>query len=124
MDALSKADVFRGRIRRWQHWRFLVYQNALMTAGVALAKQEKHKQFISYKRSTRILEIWKVSQKNKMKKAIASKIASQTHTSTKQTIKNILPYISVIFKKNKQQTAALANSFDLDKEEVEFLKKL
>ena len=43
--ALSKADVFNGRILRWQHWRFLVYINALLTAGIALSKQEKNTRF-------------------------------------------------------------------------------
>ena len=41
-DRLSKADVFRRRIRRWQHWRFLIYINALITAGIATAKTEKY----------------------------------------------------------------------------------
>ena len=47
-DCLSRADVFKGRIRRWQHWRFLVYINDLMTAGIALSKDEKYKKVISY----------------------------------------------------------------------------
>ncbi|PIO03323.1 hypothetical protein COT48_05325, partial [Candidatus Woesearchaeota archaeon CG08_land_8_20_14_0_20_47_9] len=29
-DAISRADVFFGRIKRWQYWRFLVYINALL----------------------------------------------------------------------------------------------
>ena len=37
-EMLSKADVFSRRIRRWQHYRFLVYINALITAGSAAAK--------------------------------------------------------------------------------------
>src|SRR3989338_4997531 len=32
--ALSKADVFRGRIYRQQFWRFLVYQNIFQSAGI------------------------------------------------------------------------------------------
>ena len=42
-ESIAKADVFRGRIRRWQHWRFLVYVNALITAGVAVAKDQRKK---------------------------------------------------------------------------------
>ncbi|GAJ22865.1 unnamed protein product, partial [marine sediment metagenome] len=36
-DKLSKADVFRGRIKRWQHWRYLVYINDLLTMGIAVS---------------------------------------------------------------------------------------
>ena len=38
-DKLSKADVFNRRIKRWQHYRFLVYINALITAGIAVSKK-------------------------------------------------------------------------------------
>ncbi len=48
-DKMSKADVFKRRIRRWQHWRFLIYVNALLTAGVAVSKDSKNKKFIQYK---------------------------------------------------------------------------
>ena len=40
-DALSKADVFKGRIYRQQHWRFLVYQNFLLSAGMSAAKNKR-----------------------------------------------------------------------------------
>src|SRR3989344_5552480 len=36
-DSLSKADVFRGRIYRQQYWRFLVYQNFFLSAGISAA---------------------------------------------------------------------------------------
>jgi replication factor C large subunit len=42
-DKVSKADVFSRRIRRRQHWRFLIYINALLSAGIATAKDEKYK---------------------------------------------------------------------------------
>ena len=44
-ENLSLADVYRKRIRRWQHWRFLVYINDLLSAGIALSKDEKYKEF-------------------------------------------------------------------------------
>ncbi|MBI2109945.1 replication factor C large subunit, partial [Candidatus Woesearchaeota archaeon] len=54
--ALSRSDVFNGRIRRKQHWRFLVYREALMTAGVAAAKQENFNGAVIYKRYQRKLK--------------------------------------------------------------------
>ncbi|MBC7130439.1 replication factor C large subunit, partial [Candidatus Bathyarchaeota archaeon] len=38
MDALSLADVYRGRIRRTQDWSFMRYFIDFMTAGVAMAR--------------------------------------------------------------------------------------
>ncbi|MBL7148302.1 MAG: replication factor C large subunit [Nanoarchaeota archaeon] len=61
---LSKADVFRGRIIRWQYYRFLVYQSLLMSAGVSLSKEKKNNNFINYKRNSRILKMWLSKRKN------------------------------------------------------------
>ena len=62
-EMLSKADVFSRRIRRWQHYRFLVYINALITAGIAAAKKEKYKELVQYKPTGRILKLWWAKQK-------------------------------------------------------------
>jgi len=122
-DCLSRADVFKGRIRRWQHWRFLVYVNALISAGVAVAKDEKYKGFTSYKPTTRILKLWRANMKYQKRKNIASKIAEKTHTSSKRALQDTLPYLSLIFKKNKELSGRLAQEFELDKDEIEWLSK-
>ncbi len=121
-DKLSKADVFQGRIRRWQHWRFLSHINALLTAGVALSKDEKYKQFIKYTPTKRILKLWRANMTYQKRKSIAVKIAEKTHTSLKQSIKN-MPYIQTIFKKNKQMAEEIIQEFELDSQEVDWLKK-
>ena len=64
-DALSKADVFRGRIHRQQHWRFLVYENFLLSAGISFASKKPRSlsEFTIYQRPKRILKIWLQNQK-------------------------------------------------------------
>ncbi|MBS3121691.1 replication factor C large subunit [Candidatus Woesearchaeota archaeon] len=120
-NMLSRADVFRGRISRWQHWRFLVYINDLLTAGIAVSKDEKNKEFVSYGPTQRLLKIWRANMKYQQRKAIAEKIASKTHTSVKDTIKSTLPYVQYIMKKNKSSRVKLGEFFELDKEEVEWM---
>jgi replication factor C large subunit len=122
-DALSKADVFKGRIMRWQYYRFYVYCYNLLSAGVAVAKDEKYKSFINYKPTSRILKLWIAKQKNLKKKAISEKIGEKTHTSTKRALQDTLPYIKPIFKKNKKEADKLTHYLDLDSEQVEWLKR-
>ena len=122
-DALSKADVFRGRIRRWQYWRFLVTINQLLSAGIALAKEEKYKGQTTLKPTTRILKIWQANMQHARKKAIAQKIAQATHTSAKQALTTTLPCIQQIFRNNKSQGAVLAEELDLDSDDVAWLRK-
>jgi replication factor C large subunit len=121
-DCLSKADIFSRRIRRWQHWRFLVYINALITGGVAVAKDKKYDKFVAYKPTGRLLKIYWANIKNMKRKAIALKIAQSTHSSQKQILKN-MDYYRIIFQKNKNMAAKIAQELDLDKEEVSYLKK-
>lgn len=122
-DKLSKADVFSRRIKRWQHYRFLVYINALITAGIAVSKKEKYKTRIEYKPTGKLLKLWWAKQKSMKKKAIAEKIAERTHTSSKEALKDTLPYLQVAFKKNKIFRERLTEELDLSREEVEWMGK-
>lgn len=120
-EKLSRADVFKGRIRRWQHWRFLVYIYDLITAGIALSKDEKYKGFVKYGPTTRIFKLWRANMKYMKRKAIAEKVAQKTHTSKKGVIKDTLPYLQVMFR-NKDMRKQLSDYFDFDKEETDWLK--
>lgn len=119
-DKISRSDVFSGRIRRWQHWRFLVYVNALLTAGVAVSKDEKYPDFVAYKPTTRILKLWRAKMKNEKKKALAEKMSKKLHSSKKQIIKDTLPYLKKIMK-NTETNKKIIKEFDLNKDEVGFL---
>ncbi|MFH1405794.1 MAG: replication factor C large subunit [Nanoarchaeota archaeon] len=117
---MSRADVFNGRIMKRQHWRFLVYINNLLTAGISSAKEVKNPNFISYKPTMRFLRMWQAKMKNAKKKEIVSKLAKKTHTSTKVASGQI-PYLQAIFKNKKGQE--IAAELELTDEEVEWLKK-
>ncbi len=118
---LAKSEIFNSRIRRWQYWRLLVYFNSLMTAGVAVSKDEKYKHFIIYRPTTRILKLWRAKMKNGKKREISKKIAKCTHTSSKIAINKILPFIKIIFKNDKETKNKLIDEFNLNNDEIEFL---
>ena len=120
-DSLAKADVYRGRIKRRQHWHFLTSVNAMLSAGVAVAKDQKYPGVQTYAKTMRILKIWQANMKYQKRKAIAEKLAAITHTSAKRTIQE-LPYLQMIFKKGHPSAAKIADAADLDEEEVEWLR--
>lgn len=115
-NALSLADVFRGRIHRQQHWRFLVYQNFLLSAGVSSAKNQVKFGFTIYKKPGRILKIWLINQKQKYKKSVAEKYANYCHISRKKALKDFL-IIKKILKNEK-----IGKELRLEQEEIDFLK--
>jgi replication factor C large subunit len=118
-DSLSRADVFYGRIMRWQYWRYLVYIYNFMTVGVALAKEERNKKFVNYKRSGRILKLWQAKMKYGKRNAIAEKLAEHTHTSRKRALKDTLPFIKKVFENGKGN--AIAEELRLNPEEIAYL---
>lgn len=120
-DAIASADWYRGIIRRRQHWHFLTSVNAMLSAGVAVAKDAKYPGVPDYKPTMRILKIWQANMKYNKRKAIAEKLATITHTSAKRTIQE-LPFIQAIFKKGHPSAAKIAEAADLDAEEIEWLK--
>jgi replication factor C large subunit len=122
-DKLSRADVFNGRIRRRQHWRFLVYINSLLSAGISVSKTEKYKHIVKYAPTNRILKLWQANMKYQKRKSIASKISKKIHSSIKDTLVNTLPYISLIMSRDKDFTLNTSNFFDLTEEETDWLKK-
>lgn len=113
---LSKADVFKGRIFRQQYYRFWVYQNALLTAGIALSKKEKNSGFINYTKPSRILKMYIAKMRNAKKTSIAKQIALNTHTSTKQVLKNFSYYKNFVKEKD------IAEELELSDDEIKFLK--
>lgn len=109
---VAKADIFRSWIKRWQYWRLLAYVHALLTSGVAVAKDEKYGQFTPYSQPQRLLKIWRLNMKNAKKKSIAEKIAQATHCGTREAMKQV-----VYFRK-----IADSNELELTKEESDWLK--
>lgn len=114
-DILSIADVFRGRIIRRQHWRFLSYVSTFITQGIALAKENEKQGFTQYKPPTRILKLWIAKQKLMKKKSIAEKFAKVTHCSKKRIIQDF-SFIEPFLRKNIPEELKLSN------EEIEFLQ--
>ena len=119
IDSLSRADVFKGRIYRQQYWRFLIYENFFLSAGISAVKKIKNKKFVNYKRPSRILKIWLANQKNAKISSVIEKYAKFCHMSKKKAVKEkfLLPLIlDNLDKKTKQK-------MDFSKKDEEFLRE-
>ncbi len=120
-DNLSLANVFFGRIRKWQYYRFYVYCYALLSAGIALSKEEKYSSHVEYRPTTKLLKIWMANQKNAKRKGIAQKIALATHMSSYRAFHDAVPFIAVLSRKKESQVREF---FDFNTEEMVWLKNL
>ena len=118
-ESISHADVFNGRIRRNQHWRFLVYIKIFLTAGVAVAKDHRLSGLVNYRQTSRLLKIWMANSRYQKRKNIAAKIAEKTHTSPARIIRDFHFYKAII--KNGKDKEAFADELEIDNEEMAWL---
>jgi len=116
-DLLSKTDVFRGRIYKQQYWRFLVYENIFLSYGIASCKKNSKTGFTSYKKPSRILQIWMNNQKTVQKKSICQKYSELVHVSKKRAMAEF-PVIKQILRSNP----AIQKELKLEEDEITYLK--
>ncbi|MEM2117442.1 MAG: replication factor C large subunit [Candidatus Bathyarchaeia archaeon] len=122
MDALSMADVYRGRIRLTQDWSFMRYVIDYLTAGVAMARQNtKVHGWIPFKFPERIQMLSRSKAERATQLNIGYKIKRKCHISAVRATKEVIPYLRIIFKNNAEMAAGLAKWFDLDQEMIESL---
>ncbi len=120
-ENISLADVYKGRIRRWQYWRFLVYMYQLLSIGVSLSKEKKYSETPEYTRSKKGLSIWMYNMKTAKKKSIAAKLAEVLHLSKKQAYVYV-DYLKFMLQ-DKKLKDKLIQELDLEISEVEWLLK-
>ena len=122
MDALSMADVFRGRLRRTRDWSFTRYIIDFMTAGVAMARiNTKPSGWIPFRFPKRIRELSRSKAERGLQLQIGYKIKRKCHISANRASKEILPYLKIIFKNNEEMAVGLAKWLELEPEMIEYL---
>jgi len=122
MDALSLADIYRGRIRSTQDWTLLRYVLDFMTAGVAMARERtKPTGWIPFRFPEKIQWMSRTKAEREMQLAIGMKIRRKCHLSAVRAVKEVLPYIRIIFESNPEMVEGIAKWLDLDETMIEYL---
>jgi replication factor C large subunit len=123
--ALTKADVFRARIRKNQEWRLIIYAQILASGGVSIAKKKPYVKNIEYAQTTRLLRIWQVNMSNAKRKQIALKIAQKTHCSIRRAFEDVAHVRMQISSKqlDSASKSKIISDLELDEDEVAWLKK-
>jgi replication factor C large subunit len=122
MDALSMADVYRGRIRRTQDYSFIRYVIDYMTAGVAMARvNTKTSGWTPFRFPERIQALSRSKEERAMQLEIGRKIKRRCHMSAIRASKEVIPYLRIIFKNNAKMAAGIAKWLDLDREMIGYL---
>jgi replication factor C large subunit len=121
MDMLALADIYRGRIRTTQNWSLMRYYIDFMTAGVAASWSHKPSGWVPFRFPSRIMSMSRSRGERAMLQAIGLKIGKRCHMSSSRAVKEVIPYLRVIFQNDKEMQAGLARWFDLDEEMTTYL---
>jgi len=121
MDALALADLYRGRILSTRNWELLRYVYDFMTAGVALSMERMPREWIPFRFPERMRDLARTKWERNMQSAIGMQIRKKCHISSVRAVKEVLPYLKVIFENNAEMASGLAKWLELDKEMVEYL---
>ncbi len=94
-DALSRADLFRQRIKSRQNWKFLAYMIDLMTGGVATAKKEMYRKFSRYQYPSNIAILGGTKFERADEKERLIELSKELHCSARKIRREFLPFFKL-----------------------------
>ncbi|HUT27789.1 MAG TPA: replication factor C large subunit [Methanomassiliicoccales archaeon] len=120
-EHLSRSDIFLSRVIRRQYYGFWAYASDHMSYGVTTSKSRTNRGWVQYRFPSYIMKMSRSKATRNMKSQISQKIADHTHTSTRRASQDVLPYLSTIFKADKDFRLAITIELNLGMEQVAYL---
>ncbi len=119
-EALSKADVFFGRVNKTRVYDLWSYACDLMSSGVTVAKTH------SYSNTQYMFPAWLKQMKSNqtarlIRDGVTKKIATAQHVSNQKAKESILPYFQTMFRNNPRFACKMIKHLDFSESEVKFL---
>ena len=106
---------------RRQYYGFWSYANDHNVIGVCSAKTRPNRGWVQYRFPGYIMKMSRSKAFRNMRSGIASKISEHTHTSTRRSAQDILPYLVEMFKADHEFRLSMIGAMKLSTEEVAFL---
>jgi len=119
-EALSRADVWLGRVRRGQVYRFWAYASDSMTAGVAIARHGRWGGG-QYRFPLWLSKMSRTRSRRQTTQSVCRKIGGGTHASWRRTALDVLPSFKEVFRSDEEFRRAMAATFRFDEKELAFL---
>lgn len=118
-DMLSKANLFRSRISRRQNWSLMKYMIGLMSAGVALSKEDRYSGFTRYRPPNRLKIYGRTKGKRKRLDELCDKLQPHLHVSHSKIKTEYFPLFKKLIEENENFEKVLEDKFDLEEKEIE-----
>ena len=120
-EALARANIYYGRIRKTMAWDLLSYVFDMAGPGVALSRKKSKFRWAKYQFPQKILLMARTKETREVREALAAHLASHLHTS-KATIKNdVIPFLMIIFRHRPDYAARIAIGYNLTERMIKYL---
>jgi replication factor C large subunit len=123
MDAVSRADIYRGMLKETGDWSFLRYIIDWMTVGVAFSWSKKASGFIPFRFPERIKTAASTKEEREMLEETGRRISEKCHLSISRAIVEVLPYLRIIFQNNPKMGEKIARWLNLTDKMVAYIVK-
>ncbi|ABM80754.1 replication factor C large subunit [Hyperthermus butylicus] len=120
-EALARADIFLGRIKRSLSWDLLPYVFDLVGPGVALARKKSKFKWAKYQFPQKILMLAKTKEVREIREAVAEVFAKRLHTSKATVKREVLPFLFIIFRERPDYAARIAIGYNLTDNMIKYL---
>jgi replication factor C large subunit len=119
-DALSKADMFLGRVRRRQDYGMWRYASFMMVAGVNRARHHRYGGYTKYNSPTYWQKLGRARSGRAVRDSLAAKVGKHCHTSKREARALYIPLLRTVFR-DEAYAVGLSARLKLDEEEIAFL---
>lgn len=123
MDAISRADMYRGMLKETGDYTFLRYVIDWMTAGVAFSWSRKASGWVPFRFPERIKTASITKEEREKLEEIGKRIGKKCHLSSSRAIVEVLPYLTIILQNNPKIGKRIARWLNLTDEMVSFIMK-
>lgn len=119
-DAVSKADVFFGRVMRRQYYGLWSYACDIMQGGVSTAKTHNYGN-VKYYPPTWMKEMKSQKPTRGVRDSVIKKIGSLCHNSNRKSKEFLLPHFRFLFRNDMRFAVSMKNRLDLSETEMKYL---
>ena len=119
-DALSRADIYLGRVKRRQTYGLWSYASEMMSSGVAVARRSRPRgsqlEFPFY-----LIQMARSRAQRGARNSMARKFARHLHVSTEYVRDELMPSLKALYLRDEELRTHLTAVLGLDEREVAFL---
>ena len=120
-EALSRADVYRGRIIKSGSWDLLSYVFDMMGPGVAFARRVYKYKWKAYRSPARLQLLAQTKKARETLNQIASILSKRLLVSRVTVKRDIVPFLRVIFSTNPDKAARIAVEYGFNEDMIKLL---